>query len=657
MKRQIGIDTGGTFTDFVIFEGNSINIHKRLSTPHNPSQAVIEGLKEAGYYPPANVEKLVIGATVATNAFLERKGGKVLLLITEGFEGVPFIGRQNRLELYNLHYRRPPHILEPENVIGVRERTGSKGEIITPLSEEEISRVVSIVKEKQPDAVAISFLFSFLNPLHEQKLAEVLRNEGFFVTASHEIFPEYREYERTAITIINSYLFPVVKEYVGKIEKKLGKDFLIMGSSGGNIPPDYAINYPVNMILSGPAGGVVAVRVLGELTGVKKLLSFDMGGTSTDVSIVSGEILRQKETMIDGFPFPLPLIYLDTIGTGGGSIARIDEGGALKVGPESAGADPGPICYGRGGKNLTITDANLFLGRINPNFFLGGKMKLDTEGTKRAFEQFSAEWGITPLKLAEGIIEVANTGIARALRKIATSKGFDPSEFHIVSFGGAGGLHVCDLAEKLDIDHFISPRYSGVFSALGVVWSDIVFEEVKSLLIRERDFQSKLLEEVALELEKKIMDRANSTPLFQRKLYVRYVGQSYELAIDYSNSIAEIKDKFEKQHKQIFTYTFPGNEIEIVSIEVKGIIPSGEKFLPHIECKKDLSSEEFHLGESEGYYRGEKIKFNLYNREKMPCGVTIKGPALLFENTSTLFIAPGWYGEVDQYENVIGGKE
>ncbi len=653
MALQIGIDTGGTFTDFVFLRDGTLEIYKRLSTPEKPARAVTEGLREAGFHPLRRVDKMVIGTTVATNAFLERKGGDILLLVTLGLEGIPIIGRQNREELYDLHYRRPPSVIRGENIIGVRERIGSNGEIIQELTEEEIERIINAVEEKKPQAVAISLLFSFKNPIHERILGEELRKRGYFVTLSSEIYPEYREFERTSVTMINSYLYPVVEKYVSEIEGKLEQPFLVMGSSGGSFPPSHALKYPVKMILSGPAGGVAAVKIIGELVGVRNLLSFDMGGTSTDVSLITDDIKMVRKTRIDGYPIPIPMIYLDTVGAGGGSIAWMDEGGALKVGPESAGADPGPICYNRGGDKLTITDANLYLGRISPDFFLGGKMKLNVEKMEEAFDYYSKKWNIPPVELAEGIIEVANNNMARVLRRTVTGMGYNPADFHLVPFGGAGGLHLCQLADLLDIDRFISPRYGGVLSALGVVWSDIVFEATRSVLTRANSMEETLLENYFEDMEREILIESKKEPIFLRSMLMRYEGQSYELEIDYRPGMEELKREFERRHKALYGFLMKDREIEIVSLQVKGIIRTGEKTLPTLPLDPDSISEAY-MGVNEGYFMGERVKFRMYNRELLKAGVRIEGPAIFFENTSTLLLAPGWRGETDRYGNIIG---
>ncbi|NPA58681.1 MAG: hydantoinase/oxoprolinase family protein, partial [Aquificae bacterium] len=467
---KVGVDTGGTFTDFIYLKDGRWEVFKVLSTPSDPSKAVLQGLSRI-----EGNKDITHGSTVATNSVLEGKGAKTAFITNKGFEDIIYIGRQERRRLYDLFYRRPEPLVPEELRFGLDCRIDSSGNIIKDIDGKELEKLVEQLKEKKVEAVAVVFLFSFLNPVHEEKVRKRLEEEGFYPSASYLIVPEFREYERASTTVINSYVMPKMDRYIKNIQENLSeKDrFRIIQSNGGVISPETARKEPVRTILSGPAGGVVGAFHAGKTIGRENLITFDMGGTSTDVSLIDGRIPFSTEGEIRQLPVKVPVIDIHTVGAGGGSIAYIDAGGSLNVGPESAGADPGPVCYGKG-ERLTVTDANLFAGRLVSEFFLGGSMELDVGRLNTFFELYSHQWNIKPERLAEGILEVANVKMEKALRSISVEKGHNPREFSLFTYGGAGGLHAVFLARSLSIPEVIIPPNPGTFSAFGMLLADVV---------------------------------------------------------------------------------------------------------------------------------------------------------------------------------------
>ena len=494
---RVGIDTGGTFTDFVVAKGSRITSFKAPSTPHNPARAILDGLARIIAETASHPSEIVHGTTVATNALLERKGARTALITTEGFEDVIEIGRQARPEIYNLMVTRPAPIVPRELRFGVVERTGPDGSIITQLDETGLEETINRIRKPELgiESVAVCLLFSFANPAHEELIARALESLGKPVSLSHKILPEYREYERTSTVVINAYLVPIMSRYLRSLSEALGAGgrgrprLRVMQSNGGSVSAATAASEPVRAILSGPAGGVVgALRVCGA-AGIRDIITFDMGGTSTDVALCSGEARTTNEALIAGLPVAVPIIDIHTVGAGGGSIARVDEAGALRVGPESAGADPGPACYGRG-EEVTVTDANLVLGRFGGADLLGGDMRLDTERARAALTKLAAEMSrysekrVTPERAALGVIRVANANMESALRVVSVERGRDPRLFTLVSFGGAGGLHVCELAAALRIPRIIVPNSPGTLSALGVLLGDVVKDHSRTVMMK-----------------------------------------------------------------------------------------------------------------------------------------------------------------------------
>jgi len=648
---KIGVDTGGTFTDFVYLKDGKWNVLKVLSTPEDPSIAVLKGLEKIG----GQKRDITHGTTVATNAVLEKKGAKTSFITNSGFEDIIYIGRQNRKDLYNLTFRRPPPLVPSDLRFGLKCRIDSKGEIIQDLEEKQITELIKKLKEKGVQSVAVCFLFSFLNPEHENILKERLKAEGFYVSVSNQIVPEFREYERASTTVINSYVMPKMERYLKKIEKNISNTdrFRVIQSNGGIISPKTACFEPVRTVLSGPAGGVVGAFSVGKIIGKNRLITFDMGGTSTDVSLIDGKIPFTTESSISDFPLKIPVIDIHTVGAGGGSIAYLDEGGSLNVGPESAGADPGPVCYGKGEK-LTVTDANLFLGRLIPDFFLSGGMELDTDRLNFYFNYYSKKWGVDPYRLAEGILKVANTKMERAIRVISVEKGYNPKDFTLFAYGGAGGLHAGFLARNLKIPQVVIPKNPGIFSAYGMLLSDVVKDYSLTVMIRADYSKIDHIEKIFIHLEKKAFDDLIKEGLDKKDIYIdryldmRYRGQSFELVIPYSQKFI---DDFHKTHQKIYGYK-TDKEVEIVNIRIRAVGKT-EKPEPERIEKGGNNPEKAFVRQDYVYFDGKKHKTDILIREELKAGNRINGPAVIVEYSSTTVIPPFSECYVDDYGNLI----
>ena len=539
----IGVDTGGTFTDFVFKEGEHWGIYKLLSTPANPASAVLAGLNHVAQ---GKRKQIIHGSTVATNAILERKGAKTALITNKGFEDVIEIGRQNRSRLYDLAYRKEPHIVPPESRFGIVGRILHSGEEHEPLDLEEAQRVVELLQKSQVESVAVCFIFSFVTPSHERKMKELLEETGVVVSLSHEILGEFREFERTSTTVLNGYVSPKMQSYIEYLVAELdqGDSLSIMQSNGGSISAETARKESVRTILSGPAGGAVGAFEIGKMAGYTQLITFDMGGTSTDVSLTDGALSLTVESKISGYPIKVPMIDIHTVGAGGGSIASVDVGGSLKVGPESAGADPGPICYGKGDQ-ITVTDANLYLGRLIPEHFLGGSMKLQGEKLENFFQKMAKEMGLSPVELAEGILSVANAAMEKAIRVISVERGYDPREFVLFSFGGAGAMHAPFLARLLNIPKVLVPQHPGILSAIGMLMADVIKDYSFTVMRNQHNATAEELSELFSDLEKKgVEDLFNegisaANVRLERYLDMRYEGQSHEIIVPFAAQYVE----------------------------------------------------------------------------------------------------------------------
>jgi len=649
----IGVDTGGTFTDFIYRDEQGWGVHKRLSTPHDPSEAVRAGIRHIAGDRPVQV---VHGSTVATNAILERKGVKTALITNAGMEDVIEIGRQNRSRLYDLRYRKTQHIVPPALRFGIPGRVTSEGGIDEDFDPAAAAAVLEAIRESGAQSVAVCLLFSFLRPEHEQAAGRMLDGLGIPVSLSHEILAEFREFERTSTTVINAYVSPIMTRYLTALQDALrGGQLRIMQSNGGSISAATAMRESVRTILSGPAGGAVGAHFIGGAAGHDRLVTFDMGGTSTDVALIDGDLPLTMESSIGGYPVRTPMIDIHTVGAGGGSIARLDRGGALTVGPESAGADPGPICYGRG-HEITVTDANLFLGRLIPERFLGGEMRLDTEKLGAAMEDMARRAGLTPTALAEGILDVANASMERAIRVISVERGHDPREFSLFSFGGAGGLHAAFLARQLSMPHVFIPRNPGILSAVGMVTADVIRDASRTVMANARDIGPEDMAAWFNDLEQQALSAladegyGPDSVTHERFLDMRYEGQSFEITVPLTD---DFTGSFEEEHERKYGYRNPGKALEVVTVRLRSRGRPEKPDFPESESLTEAMPSDAVLGQTQTVFSGVATTTAVIDRERLRPGNTLRGPAILTEYTSTIVIPPFASGRVDARGNII----
>ena len=648
----IGVDTGGTFTDFTWQDGDKQGEYKLLSTPQNPAAAVLAGLRHIageGSY------QLIHGSTVATNALLEKKGARTALITNRGFEDLIEIARQNRPELYQLQVVKNPPLVPSAYRFGLSGRVDQRGQIIEELDEAELLPLIQELVSANVESIAVSLLFSFSNPQHELLVGKSLAALQLPISLSHQTLAEFREYERTSTTLINAYVSPKMERYLGELEAEVGPNsFRIMQSNGGSISAKTARRESVRTILAGPAGGAVGAAAIGRQSGQHKLISFDMGGTSTDVSLIDGELPLTTESTIAGYPVKVPMIDIHTVGAGGGSIARLDRGGSLQVGPQSAGADPGPICYGKG-LELTVTDANLFLGRLVPDQFLGGGMPLDTARVGLTMRAVAAEMDLEPAELAEGILAVANTTMERAIKKISVGKGFDPREFCLFSFGGAGGMHALDLARLLQIPRVMIPTSPGILSACGMLLADVIKDYSQTVMLGQEASPARLksllhpLERQAerdLQLEGVPLNRIELQPL----LDMRYCGQSFELMVPLSDDFITA---FHHKHAQVYGYSNPDKPLEVVNLRLRAF---GRP--PRLAAQKQpgggpVPKRQAQLGSSSAVFSGQAFETAIFERSRLVPGNQIQGPAILVEYSSTIVLPPDCRAMVDPYGHLL----
>jgi len=668
---RIGIDIGGTFTDFVLFDEASgqFTTHKTLSTPQDPAEAVLTGLdwlsvasnQLSDNQASITDYHIIHGSTVATNALLERKGAVTALITTEGFRDLLEIGRQNRPDIYDLFSRRPPSLVPSELRFEVTERVDHHGQPLIALDPETLEPLIEKLRAANVTSVAVSLLFSFLYPEHETLIAERLRRAGFSVSLSSEVLPEFREYERTSTTVVNAYVSPVMDRYLGRLEKESqAADFRVMQSNGGSIRASQARREAVRCVLSGPAGGVVGARYVSEAAGFSHLLTFDMGGTSTDVSLCAGDIQVTTESEIGGMPIRIPIIDIHTVGSGGGSIAYVDAGGALRVGPQSAGADPGPVCYGRGGQQPTVTDANLILGRLAADQFLGGKMALDFSAAEATLTGLAKTANLSSgsvLSLAQtaalGVIKVVNAHMERALRVISVQRGHDPREFTLISFGGAGSLHAVELARTLNVPRVLIPPSAATLSAFGMLATDVIKDYVQTIMLPGETFHAKLETLIAPLAEQGRSDvMAEGVPesaiTLERLLDIRYRGQSYELTIPLTPNFA---DEFHQAHARVYGYSEPGIPIEIVNLRLRAIGHLPRPPLLPLEGK--ATSDPVPFDHRSVVLSSGLVMLPFYQGEQLQPGHQITGPAVITQPDTTVFIDSTDELKVDRYRNLI----
>jgi N-methylhydantoinase A/oxoprolinase/acetone carboxylase beta subunit len=648
---RVGIDTGGTFTDFVRLDRSGLTVHKLRTTPADQSQAILAGLETLGAGDDADV---VHGSTVATNAVLERKGARVALFATAGFEDVLHIGRQTRPELYNIFVPLPRPIVDAGLTTGVTERLDAEGRVLTPLDVSQVDAIADRLRAGGAEAAAVCFLHSYVNPAHEIAIAERLRAKGWLVSVSSEVLPEYREFERWSTTAVNAYVAPLIDRYLARLEAGLGKRRLsIMQSNGGSISAALARTQAVRTVLSGPAAGVVGARAVARAANVDRVIAFDMGGTSTDVSLVDGAIPTSTESKIGDFPVRLPVIDIHTVGAGGGSIAYVDSGGALRVGPRSAGAVPGPVCYGAG-EELTVTDANLLLGRLDPDLFFGGRMTLDISRAESVARDLARRLKLSIAELAEGVVRVANANMERAIRVVSVERGHDPRRFALVAFGGAGGMHACEIAKTLEIDSVIVPRYAGVLSALGMLVADVTRDYSASVLapaahLSGPDLNARL-DPLCVRAVRELGREGFSTSriVLDRQIDVRYVGQSYEITLPFSAAYAR---DFHKTHARLYGYSNAQRPLEVVAVRVRAAGITQKPRLPFTKPRRAFRPAP--AQKRPGRFGGKAYAVASYRWAELQPGATAQGPALVTGPEATAVIPPGFRFSLDGFGNVV----
>ncbi len=645
-RTRIGVDTGGTFTDFVFVKDGQVQLFKVPSTPEDPSLAIKQGLARI-----AADADVVHGTTVGTNALLQRRGARTALITTRGFEDVLAIGRQARPELYNLNAIKPPPLVDDDLRFGVGERVVASGEVLEPLDDAGLPQLVETLKQAQVESVAISLLFSFLHPQHEERIAESLASLGVPLSISSRILPEYREYERTSTVVINAYLQPLMGRYLKRL-KDQSPTLRVMQSSGGSISADVAADEPVRTILSGPSGGVVGALRAARSAGIKNVITFDMGGTSTDVALCdSGAIRTTNEAVVAGLPVAVSVMDIHTVGAGGGSIARVDEGGSLRVGPESAGADPGPACYGRS-MLPTVTDAHVVLGHFGGGGLLGGEFKLDEERARAALGQLAEDLSrvtgkrVSIIAAAEGVVSVANTNMERALRHISVERGHDPRQFALLPFGGAGGLHAVELARALRIPQIIMPTAPGALSAVGVLVADVVKDQSRTVMFGYNAKDLTKLPKVFREMEREAATvlRREGFPAarqrHERALAMRYRGQSFELLI--TKTDGNVAAAFHRAHRERYGYAQEQSEIEIVSARLRSIGLVERFSMKKIRVKKGFAKP---LSTTKSYF--------IYKRDALDGGVKLRTPCIVTEYSATTLIPADAKARVDQFGNIL----
>ncbi len=645
---RIGVDVGGTFTDFLCVRSTAtgdveLSVYKIPSTPRAPELAVLEGL--AALSPGGEALQIVHGSTVATNALLQRKGARTAFVTNRGFSDLLTLARQTRPHLYALEFEPSPPPVEEALCLETGGRVGADGATIDPLTADDLTVLTAKLRELKAESVAINLLFSFLDPSYEETIEKALRESlpGVFISRSSRVLPEYKEYERGMATWLNAFLGPVVSGYLRRLQAGLahlpaGSSLQVMQSSGETISAGKATDSAVNLLLSGPAGGLAAVAYLGRQIGRSKLISFDMGGTSTDVALLDGPIGITSEGRLGEFPVSVPMVDMHTIGAGGGSIAYVDSGGMLQVGPESAGADPGPVCYGKGGTRPTVTDANLLLGRLPAGAPLAGGLELDIDLARKAVAELADSIGLDVEATARGIVSIADEHMVEAIRRISVNRGFDPAEFLLVSFGGAGGLHVCALAEALNIRRAVVPVYAGVLSALGMAVADQGRQFSRTLQRSEEDDPTPLIEREFEQLSRLAnaeftgegLDIANLQTRFS--IDMRYTGQTYTLNVPWSGWIATL-DQFHELHRRRYGYALE-TPAEAVNVRLRAWF-SGPAF--------DLPPEKEAPGDE-----SESKTLRL-----LRAGETVTGPATVPEYASTTYIAESWQARRDDFGNLF----
>ncbi|MFC3072071.1 hydantoinase/oxoprolinase family protein [Shinella pollutisoli] len=670
-SKIIGIDIGGTFTDFVFYDAatGTIENWKNLTTPAEPIEGVLQGLSQVEDV--AAVDKMRLGTTIATNALLTRRGAKVAYVTTAGFRDVPFIQRGDRRSHYDITWIKTKPLVKRADTHEIAERLSAKGEVVEPLDEAAVRELAGRIRaDGTIEAIAVCTLFSYIDPRHEQRIRDILAEElpGMPISISYDVLPKWKEYDRASTTIADAYLKPIVSDSFNRMHKRLaaigiGDKIGVIKSNGGESTLKGAADAPVQMTLSGPTGAVVATRVLSELTGIRNLVTFDMGGTSTDCStVVDGmEHVTTSFEIEWGLPIQIPMIDIHTIGAGGGSIAWIDKGGMLRMGPQSAGAAPGPACYGRGGENATVTDANVVLGRINPDYFLGGKMKLDAAAAHRAVKTVADQLGLEVDAAAFAMVQIANNNMLGALRAVLLQRGLDPRDFTLVASGGAGPVHICDLMDISGIPQGIVPNYPGQFSAFGFIMTDARVDRHRTVQQTSKFFDGARATAAMTELVDGAIAELVSQGYRQkveiyRSIEARYFGQNHELELSFPGNdfndvtIADLWERFHEEHQNRFGFSIPGETIETVNIKVVAVAVSEKPQMRELERGEGAPVPS---GSRKVRYEDGWHEVATYDRGGLRQGQTIAGPAIVEESASVTILRPKQTLSVDRLGNLI----
>ena len=669
MRYRLGIDIGGTFTDFVAYDesGAALTAWKNLSTPDDPVRGVLQGLETFGKI--SEINGIRLGTTVATNALLEGKGATVAYVTTAGFRDVPFIARGNRRHHYDLSWIKPAPLIKRRHAYEVVERVGPSGEIITPLDEAGVRDVArKIAADGSIEAVAVMLMHSYLSPAHERRIKEIFAEmlPEIPVSISYDVLPKWKEHFRSSTTICDAFIKPIVKSRIGSMRsrlKKAGVDarLVIMRSNGGEMSAEAVAESPIQIAMSGPTGGVIAAKQTAALLGMDNLVTLDMGGTSTDVStVVDGKERFTTDFEIDwGRPIQVPMIDIRTIGAGGGSIARIDNGGMLVVGPESAGAMPGPACYGRGGMLPTVTDANVTLGRISASNFLGGAMTIDAAAARAAIEPIATALNISVEETALAIVRIANNAMVGALHTVLTEQGLDPRDFVAVGFGGAGPLHISGVMTDASIPRGMVPNFPGQFSAFGFTMADARVDRYRTVQLNSRAFDREraraTMKALVDECLEDLAQQGHKDVEISARVEMRYLGQNFELEVeiapgDFSDEdLAVILESFSSQHESRFGFRL-ADHVEMINFLVTGIARTGSVVLPQREAS-DAAPEPRSVRPV--YFEGGWVDTPVFDRAALKAGQTVAAPALIEENASVTVLDPGKTATIDRYGNIL----
>ena len=649
MLELVGVDTGGTFTDFILYKNGSFVSYKIPSTPDAPEQAILQGLKHLNVQ--FTQSHIVHGTTVATNALLEGKGAKTAFITNQGLKHLLHIGRQARAQLYSLCPPQARQLINQSECFEINARVDAHGQRLTAVTTKQLQSLKKQLQAQGFEAVAICMLFSFLNSEDEQSL-ETLLESDFFVSRSSKILPEQREYERAVVTWLNSYLGPKTQSYLINLQRQLDCPIHVMQSDATTMPANRASQQAVRLLLSGPAGGVMAASVIAKATQCEKLLTFDMGGTSTDVSLLNKQAKFTNDARIADLPLAISLLDIHTIGAGGGSIARVDQAGGLHVGPESAAAMPGPACYGHGGRQATITDANVVLGRLPVSHPWKSGVKLDKHAAQQAVNVIAQSLGCSLIEAAHGILEIANAHMVQALRVISIHRGYDPSQFSLFPFGGAGGLHMCAVAKQLGVTQILVPRNAGILSAQGMIfapagqttsrsvcrsWSDEINHQISALFSQLANDAESQLQQAGIQAERT-----------ERWLELRYQGQSSTICIawDHEQTGEEIANKFTHAHQHRYGFSLPEHDVELVTIRVWVYQDVQTPEFERLSNTQPASAIDY------CQIDGEINQVPIFQRQQLACHQQLVGPSVILDDSGTLYVEPGWQGEVNEYGHI-----